>query len=222
MLLMTEINEDVKIISEANDQGGKSWFIEGIFMQGNKENKNKRIYSTETLQRESDRYNKDYIDMNRAYGELGHPAGPNINLERVSHMIKSLKREGDNFIGRAKISNTPYGNIAANLMADGARLGVSTRGLGSLKEHSTLRGVKEVQDDFHLATPADIVADPSAHDAFVHGVMEGKEWIWENGIIKENEIDKMKRTINEAAARKQTEAASIQVFSNFMKKLSGR
>jgi len=222
MLLMTEINEDVKNFSEANEQGVKSWFIEGPFMSSNQRNKNNRIYPKETLQREAARYSKDYIDQNRAYGELGHPAGPNINLERVSHIIKSLKEDGDNFIGRAKISNTPYGNIAANLMADGAILGVSTRGLGSLKEHPTLRGVKEVQSDFHLATPADIVADPSAHEAFVHGIMEGKEWIWENGVIKENEIDKMKRTINEAAARKQTEAASIQVFSNFMKKLSGR
>ena len=222
MLLMTEINEDVKNFSEANEQGVKSWYIEGPFMQSNHPNKNKRIYPFETLQREAIRYTKDYIDQNRAYGELGHPAGPNINLERVSHIIKSLKEDGYNFIGRAKISNTPYGNIAANLMADGAILGVSQRGLGSLREHSKLSGIKEVQNDFHLATPADIVADPSAHDAFVRGVMEGKEWVWENGIIKENEIDKMKKTINEAAARKQTEAASIQVFSNFMKKLSGR
>jgi hypothetical protein len=222
MLLMTEFNEDIKIISEANASGGKNWFIEGVFMQGMIENKNKRTYPTEILQREANRYTKDYIDRNCAYGELGHPSGPSINLDRVSHLIQSLKQEGNNFIGRAKITNTPYGNIVSNLMSDGACMGVSTRGLGSLKESVSKKGCMEVQQDFHLATPADIVADPSAPDAFVRGIMEGKEWVWENGIIKESEIAKMKKHIDEAASKKLTEAASIQVFSKFMSKLSGK
>lgn len=221
MLLMTEVNEDVKIISEANGSGGKNWFIEGVFMQGDLENKNKRTYPTSILQREANRYTNDYINKKRAYGELGHPSGPTINLERVSHMIESLRQDGNNFIGRAKITNTPYGNIVSNLMSEGANLGVSTRGLGSLKESVSKKGCMEVQQDFHLATPADIVADPSAPDAFVRGIMEGKEWVWENGIIKESEIAKMKKDINEAASKKLTEAASIQVFSRFMSKLSG-
>jgi len=217
MKLICEVNEDIEIISEANESGKKSYYIQGIFMQGNKENKNKRAYRTETLMREVDRYKRDYIEQNRAYGELGHPPGPTINLERVSHMIKELYQDGDNFIGKAKIMDTPYGNIVSNLMSEGARLGVSSRGLGSLKQKN---GVMEVQDDFYLATPADIVADPSAPDAFVHGIMEGKEWIWDNGIIKENEISAMKDEIEQAASRRITEETAIKVFDKFMKKLS--
>lgn len=218
MKLICEVIEDINIVTEANEAGGKNYFIEGIFMQGNRENKNKRTYRTETLAREVERYKRDYIDQKRAYGELGHPPGPTINLERVSHMIQDLKQDGDNFIGRAKIMNTPYGNIVSNLMADGARLGVSSRGLGSLQSKN---GVMEVQDDYYLATPADIVADPSAPDAFVRGIMENREWIWDNGIIKENEISAIKTAIDVAASKGVTEEASIKAFSNFMKKLSG-
>ena len=217
MKLITEVNEDVRYIVEEKD-GKKSLYIEGVFLQSNLKNRNGRMYPSEIMEKEVNRYMKEAVEGKRAFGELGHPEGPTINLERVSHMIKSLKREGDNFVGRAKISNTPYGNIAANLMADGARLGVSTRGLGSLKEHATLRGVKEVQSDFHLATPADIVADPSAHDAFVHGVMEGKEWIWDNGIIKPVQIENYKKIIEKTSSRNLEEQA-VRLFTDFIAKL---
>ena len=219
MKLICEVTEDIKVLVENAPDGKKSYFIEGIFMQGNRENKNKRTYRTETLAREVSRYKTEYIDKNRAYGELGHPSGPTMNLERVSHMIKDLYQEGDNFIVRAKITDTPYGNIVSSLMQEGATLGVSSRGLGSLKQRN---GIMEVQDDFYLATPADIVADPSAPDAFVRGIMEGKEWIWDNGIIKENEIAEMKKEINKAAARKLTEEAAIATFSKFINKISGK
>ena len=170
MKLITEVHESIEYISEANEDGEKEFFIEGVFMQANQKNRNGRVYPTEVLQREVTRYNKEYVEKNRAFGELGHPQGPTINLERVSHMIKELKQDGDNFMGKAKIMDSPYGNIVKNLIREGASLGVSSRGMGSLKAKN---GVNEVQSDFYLATAADIVADPSAPDAFVEGIMAG-------------------------------------------------
>jgi len=216
MKLITEVVEDVKIITEEGVEGKKSLYIECIFLQGNLKNRNGRKYPTELLAKEVDRYRAEQIDKNRAYGELGHPSGPSINLERVSHMIKSLVQEGDNFIGRAKIMDTPYGNIVSNLMKEGALLGVSSRGMGSLVERN---GIMEVQGDFYLATAADIVADPSAPDAFVNGIMEGVEWIWDNGVLKASQLEKAKQVINEAASKKdkkQLEEAKIRVFKHFL------
>jgi hypothetical protein len=215
MKLICEVNEELKVISEASEKGGKNLYIEGVFMQGGVKNKNGRVYPVETLAREVARYKQNYIDQKRAYGELGHPSGPTINLERVSHMITDLRREGDNFIGRAKIMDTPYGNIVKNLMGEGARLGVSSRGMGTLKDKA---GVMEVQDDFYLATAADIVADPSAPQAFVEGIMEGKEWVWENGVIREVELEQTKTTINEAASRRNTEEAVLEAFQKLLGK----
>lgn len=215
MKLICEVNEELKVITEASEKGGKNLYIEGVFMQGGVKNKNGRVYPVETLAREVARYKQNYIDQKRAYGELGHPSGPTINLERVSHMITDLRQEGDNFIGRAKIMDTPYGNIVKNLMGEGARLGVSSRGMGTLKERA---GVMEVQDDFYLATAADIVADPSAPQAFVEGIMEGKEWIWENGVIREVELAQTKSAINEAASRRNTEKAVLEAFQKLLGK----
>jgi hypothetical protein len=216
MKLICEVNEDLNLITEANERGGRSYFIEGVFMQAEQKNRNGRIYPKAIMNREVDRYIKENVNQNRAYGELGHPSGPTINLERVSHMIKELREDGNNYIGRAKIMETPYGNIVKNLMEEGARLGVSTRGMGSLKE---VNGCMMVQDDFHLATAGDIVADPSAPDAFVHGIMEGKEWVWDNGILKEVEIANYKKRINEAARSRRTENEVVEVFRNFLSKL---
>ena len=216
MKLICEVNEELKVITEANERGGRSYFIEGVFMQAEQKNRNNRTYPKEIMQREVNRYIDEHIKQNRAYGELGHPSGPTINLERVSHMIKELREDGNNYIGRAKIMDTPYGNIVKNLMDEGARLGVSTRGMGSLKERN---GCMEVQDDFHLATAADIVADPSAPDAFVHGVMEGKEWVWDNGILKEVDIAGYKKRIDEAARSRRTESEVLDVFRSFISKL---
>jgi hypothetical protein len=216
MKLICEVNEELKIITEANERGGKSYFIEGVFMQAEQKNRNGRVYPKQIMAREVDRYIREHVNQNRAYGELGHPSGPTINLERVSHMIKELHEDGNNYVGRAKIMETPYGNIVKNLMDEGARLGVSTRGMGSLKERN---GCMEVQDDFHLATAGDIVADPSAPDAFVHGIMEGKEWVWDNGVLKEVEIAAYKNRINEAARGRRTETEVLDVFRNFLPKL---
>ena len=168
MKLIKEVYENLEYIAEANADGEKEFFIEGIFMQANQKNRNGRMYPTDILEKEVERYNQEYVEKNRAFGELGHPQGPTINLERVSHMIKSLTKEGDNFMGKAKIMDSPYGNIVKNLIKEGASLGVSSRGMGSLKSKN---GVNEVQSDFYLATAADIVADPSAPDAFVEGIM---------------------------------------------------
>ena len=216
MKLITEVVEEVQIITEASENGEKSYMIEGIFMQGNQKNRNGRVYPIDILQREVKRYTDEYINKNRAYGELGHPQGPTINLDRVSHMIKELYQDGDNFRGKAKIMDTPMGKIVKNLMDEGATLGVSTRGMGSLKQ---VGGANQVQDDFMLATAGDIVADPSAPDAFVEGIMEGKEWVWDNGLIKEVEIAGYATQINEAAKKRQTEEAMLQVFSDFLRKL---
>lgn len=216
MKLICEVNEDLKLITEANERGGRSYFIEGVFMQAEQKNRNGRVYPKGIMAREVERYVRENVNQNRAYGELGHPSGPTINLERVSHMIKEIREDGNNYIGRAKIMDTPYGNIVKNLMEEGARLGVSTRGMGSLKERN---GFMEVQDDFHLATAGDIVADPSAPDAFVHGIMEGKEWVWDNGILKEVEIANYRKRINEASKSRRTEAEVVEVFRNFLTKL---
>ena len=217
MKLITEITEEVKLLSEEKENGKKNYFIEGVFMQGNIKNRNGRIYPTEVLDKEIARYNKEYVEKNRAYGELGHPQGPTINLERVSHLITSLERDGDNYKGRAKImSETPYGAIVKSLMDEGATLGVSSRGMGSLKQGKN--GVAQVQDDFYLATAADIVADPSAPDAFVEGIMESKEWVWNNGVLVEKNIEAWKREI-EGAKRHALAEAKVKVFTNFLKNL---
>ena len=217
MKLICEVNEDIKYIAEAKEDGKKQYFIEGIFMQGDIKNRNGRMYPADVLDKEVNRYNKEYITKNRAYGELGHPQGPSINLERVSHMITKLDREGSNFMGRAKImTETPYGAIVKSLMDEGAQLGVSSRGMGSLKQNK--QGISEVQGDFYLATAADIVADPSAPDAFVQGIMEGKEWVWENGVIREATIADYQKEIK-TASKKDLEEAKLRVFKNFMTKL---
>jgi len=216
MKLITEINEEVKYITEEGSEGKKNLFIEGIFLQGNLKNRNGRFYPEQVLAKEVARYTKENIDKGRAYGELGHPDGPSINLERVCMMIKSLRQEGSNFIGKAKIMDTPYGNIVRNLMSEGASLGVSSRGMGSLVEKN---GLNEVQDDFYLATAADIVADPSAPDAFVNGIMEGVDWIWDNGVLKAQKLEQARHHINEAAAKvskKELEEAKIRVFQHFL------
>ena len=216
MKLITEINEEVQILTEEAEDGKKNFFIEGIFMQAEQKNRNGRMYPVGILAKEATRYIQEYVNKNRAYGELGHPDGPTINLERVSHMIKELRQEGNNFYGKAKIMDTPYGNIVKNLISEGACVGVSTRGMGSLVERND--GVKVVKDDFYLATAADIVADPSAPDAFVRGIMEGKEWIWDNGIIKEVQIAEYKKTIQKTS-KKDLEENMIKTFANFLSKL---
>ena len=216
MKLITEVNEQINIITEANEAGGRSFYIEGVFMQAEQQNRNGRMYPLEVLKKETERYVTEYVNKNRAYGELGHPEGPTINLERVSHMTKSLRQEGNNFIGKAKIMDTPYGNIVKNLMSEGATLGVSTRGMGTLVERND--GVKVVKDDFYLATCADIVADPSAPDAYVRGIMEGKEWVWDNGIIREVDVARQKQVIQKSS-KKDLEENMIKVFKDFISKL---
>jgi len=217
MKLICEINENIQIITEANEAGEKQYFLEGILMQGNLKNKNGRVYPTETLANEVARYNREFVEQNRAYGELGHPQGPTINLERVSHMIKSLRQEGDNFVGRVKIMDTPYGNIVKNLMKEGAKLGFSSRGMGSLVKKGELM---EVQKDFYLATAADIVADPSAPQALANGIMEGKEWVWDNGILVEKDVAQIKKDINEGyGTRENREAVLLNAFNKFLKNI---
>ncbi len=215
MKLITEVIESLEYISEANENGEKEFFIEGIFMQANQKNRNGRIYPTEVLQREVARYNKEYVEKNRAFGELGHPQGPTINLERVSHMIKELKQDGDNFMGKAKIMDSPYGTIVKNLIKEGASLGVSSRGMGSLKSKN---GVNEVQGDFYLATAADIVADPSAPDAFVEGIMEGVEWVYEGGKWVEQFVEQSQKQIHNTN-KSDLEATKLKIFENFLKRL---
>ena len=216
MKLISEEATNVEFLTEADKSGGKSYFIEGIFMLANKKNRNGRIYPTEILQKEAKRYTTEFIKKKRAFGELGHPDGPTVNLERVSHMIEELEEVDQNFMGRAKILDTPYGKIVKNLIDEGAQLGVSSRGMGSLKPGGN--GVSEVQGDFYLATAADIVADPSAPDAFVAGIMEGKEWIWDNGLLKETQIQEYKDKI-EKTSRKDRENALVEAFKDFIVKL---
>ena len=217
MKLIKEVTEEIKYISELNEETGKkSHFIEGVFMQSNLKNRNGRMYPKAVMQKEVARYTTEAIEKKRAYGELGHPEGPTVNLDRVSHMIVGLKEDGDNYIGRAKILDTPMGRIVKELIDEGASLGVSSRGLGSLKEKD---GVNEVQEDFMLATAADIVADPSAPDAYVQGIMENKEWTFVNGIWQEKELDEAKDLIT-SASTKELEATKLKVFENFLTKLS--
>jgi len=216
MKLISEEATNVEFLTEAKKDGGKNYFIEGIFMQANKKNRNGRIYPTEVLQKEAKRYTEEFIIKKRAFGELGHPDGPTVNLERVSHMIEELEEVDQNFMGRAKILDTPYGKIVKSLIDEGAQLGVSSRGMGSLK--SGKDGISEVQGDFYLATAADIVADPSAPDAFVAGIMEGKEWIWDNGLLKETQIQEYKDKI-ENSSRKGRESVLVEAFKDFIVKL---
>jgi hypothetical protein len=215
MKLITEEIQDIKYLVESDGKGGKNHFITGIFMQAEKVNRNGRVYPMNVLQKEAERYNRDYVTKGRAFGELGHPENPQINLDRVSHMITSLKPEGTNFIGKAKILDTPNGKIVKSLLDGGASLGVSTRGVGSLKAYN---GYQQVQDDYKLATAADVVADPSAPDAFVQGIMEGKEWIFENGKWKERDFYRAKKLITEAS-KNEIEDVALKIFSNYISKL---
>ena len=214
MKLITEMVdfEDVEFIVEENKKGTKDYYIKGIFMQAETKNRNGRIYPKEVLAKQVKKYDEAYIKQNRAFGELGHPDGPVVNLERVSHMIKELKEDGNNWIGKAKILDTPYGKIVKNLIDEGAKLGVSSRGMGSLKKQ---QGTNVVQDDFYLA---DIVADPSAPAAFVEGIMENKEWVWDNGVIKEQEIEYYKQQMREMR-QKNVEVEKLKIFKNFLSKL---
>ena len=218
-LISEQWSDDVNYLVEEDPKTGKkNAYIEGVMLQTEVKNKNGRIYPKEVMQKEVKRYTKEYIDNNRAYGELGHPEGPTINLERTSHLITDLREDGNNFVGKAKILSTPMGNIVKNLLDDGARLGVSSRGMGSLKASNAKGGVQMVQSDFQLATAADIVADPSAPDAFVDGVMEGVEWIWDNGVIKAQKIEEYKHSIARARTQKLQEV-KLNVFSDFLKNL---
>jgi len=216
MKLISETVEDVNYLIEDDESGKKNYRIRGPFLQAEIKNRNGRIYPMNILEKEVGRYNKEYIQKNRAFGELGHPDGPTVNLERVSHMITALTPDGTNFIGEAKIMDTPYGKIVKNLIDEGAKLGVSSRGMGSLVPQ---RGAQVVKDDFYLATAADIVADPSAPNAFVEGIMEGKEWVWDNGAVKEMDIDAYKRELDRkykfAQAR---EEKAVEIFEKFMSK----
>ena len=214
-LITEEINKVEFIVEETN--GKKSMFIEGVFLQGNQKNRNGRVYRTDTLAREVDRYTDQYINNGRALGELGHPDGPTVNLDRVSHKIVSLTQEGNNFIGKAKLLDTPMGRIAKNLVDEGVTLGVSSRGVGSLTE--TKQGYKLVGEDFMLATAADIVADPSAPDAFVQGIMENKEWVYVNGILTEKKVEDTRSTVNKLVAARELEEKKIELFQNFLSNL---
>ena len=213
MKLITETTENIEVITEEKGSG-KDYKIRGIFLQGDIKNRNGRVYPVSVLAKEVNRYNKEFVEKKRAFGELGHPDGPTVNLERVSHMITSLKPEGRNFIGEAKIMDTPYGKIVKNLIDEGAQLGVSSRGMGSMKQ---VNGKNVINNDFYLATAADIVADPSAPDAFVEGIMEGKEWVWDNGVLKSMEVEKYKEEI-ERTRRAELAEAKARVFKDFLSK----
>ena len=214
-LISEHIEQDTDYLIEEKEDGSKSYKIKGIFMQADIKNRNGRVYPMEVLNKEVKRYNKEYIREKRAFGELGHPDGPTVNLERASHMITALYPDGKNYIGEAKILGTPMGNIVKNLMDEGAKLGVSSRGMGSLDQKN---GANYVRDDFYLATAADIVADPSAPNAFVEGIMEGKEWIWNNGLIKEADVAEMKENI-ESNSRKNNSKSNSLEFAKFLQKL---
>ena len=216
MKLIREEIEQVEFIVE-NRNGKKSLFIEGVFLQGNIKNRNGRMYPMETLRKEGSRYNENHIQAGRALGELGHPDGPTVNLDRVAHKIVSLKESGSNFVGKAKILGTPMGKIAANLLDEGVKLGVSSRGVGSLKP--TREGYSVVGEDFMLATAADIVADPSAPDAFVSGIMEGKEWVWDGGILREKFAEKTYKQINTLVTQKKLDEEKLSLFNDFLSNL---
>ena len=215
MKLISEEVTQSEFLIEQNDKGQKDYKIKGIFLQSNIKNRNGRIYPKEVLDKEVTRYNKEFINKKRAFGELGHPDGPTVNLERVSHMITKLYPDGNNFIGEAKIMNTPYGKIVKGLIDEGAQLGVSSRGMGSLINRG---GANYVKDDFYLATAADIVADPSAPDAFVEGIMEGKEWVWENGALIEKDIEAWRMEVYKAKKR-ELEEKKLKVFESMLKNL---
>ena len=216
MKLIREEIEQVEVIVEERN-GKKNMFIEGIFLQGDLKNRNGRMYPMETLRREVQRYSENHIHAGRALGELGHPDGPTVNLDRVSHKIVSLKENGNNFIGKAKILSTPMGKIAESLISEGVKLGVSSRGIGSLKQ--TREGVNVVGDDFMLSTAADIVSDPSAPDAFVEGIMEGKDWVWDGGILRESQVAKTYKYINTLVDQKQLDEKKLDVFNSFLNSL---
>lgn len=214
MKLITENIEEVSVLVEESN-GKKNLYIEGIFLQSEIKNRNGRVYPFDVLNREVQRYNEQYVKSGRALGELGHPDGPTVNLDRVSHRIVELRSEGSNFYGKARILDTPMGKIAKSLLDEGVKLGVSSRGMGSLEERN---GANYVRDDFMLATAADIVADPSAPDAFVNGIMEGKEWIWENGILREQQAAKYHRYISEST-RRNIEERKLKAFEHFLSNL---
>ena len=215
MKLITEVNEQVRYITEEKE-GKKALYIEGVFLQSNIKNRNGRMYPGEIMEKEINRYMKEAVENNRAFGELGHPDGPSINLDRVSHIITELRRDGDNWVGKAKLTETPMGNIARGLIESGGQLGVSSRGLGTLKENRD--GIQVVQDDFHLATAADIVADPSAPDAFVRGIMENAEWILTDKGWQQVHLEKAQKVIKEAS-RHDIEAVALKLWENFVSKL---
>ena len=215
MKLICELQEAVNYELLEEENKPKQYFIEGIFMQSERKNKNGRIYPLEVLEKEVDRYVSEYVEPKRAFGELGHPDGPTVNLDRASHMIQSLKKEGKNFVGRAKILDTPNGKIVKSLIDEGARLGVSSRGMGTLKPE---KKAQVVQNDFYLATAADIVADPSAPNAFVEGIMEGVEWIWDNGLLKAQDVERAKNNIQNAPS-KRLEEVKLNEFKNLLSKL---
>ena len=215
MKLITEMTEDIQyLVEEDKSTGVKTHFIQGVFMQAEQKNRNGRIYPLGIMTNEVTRYNKDLVSRNRALGELNHPQGPTVNLDRVSHMIKELKVQGNDVVGKAKLLDTPMGNIAKNLVSEGAQLGVSSRGMGSLEERN---GANYVKDDFMLSA-VDIVADPSAPGAFVNGIMEGKEWIWDNGVIREKQINEYQKMIEKASSRELEEKA-IYAFEDFLSRL---
>ena len=212
-LISEEIQDAEYLIEDAN--GKKNYKIKGIFLQSDIKNRNGRVYPKEIMIKEVNRYNKEFVDKKRAFGELGHPDGPTVNLERVSHMITNLQQDGSNYVGEAKIMNTPYGKIVKGLIDEGAQLGVSSRGMGSLEQRN---GANYVKSDFMLATAADIVADPSAPDAFVQGIMESKEWVWDNGRLVERDVDAWRKEIRSASRRK-LEEKKLEIFGNFLKNL---
>ena len=213
--LFSEAVEEVQYITEAKEGGGKNYKIKGIFLQADIKNRNGRVYPMEILEKEVTRYNKKFINENRAYGELGHPDGPTVNLERVSHMVTELYPDGKNFVGEAKIMETPMGKIVKNIIDEGGKLGVSSRGMGSLDQKN---GANYVRDDFYLATAADIVADPSAPNAFVEGIMEGKEWVWNNGALVEAELVELRRKFDVKKRQRDTKIEALE-FAKFLKKL---
>lgn len=214
MKLITELIEDVQYIQEDSGNGGKDYFIEGVFLQSEVKNRNGRVYPTPTLIKECRRYIKEYVEKGRALGELNHPSGPTVNLDRVSHMVKTLSESGRDVVGKAKILNTPMGTIVKNLINEGAKLGVSSRGMGSLKPRN---GYQEVQEDFMLAA-IDIVADPSAPNAFVNGIMEGKEWVWDNGMLRAQVIENYHKTIKNSSSRN-LEKNMLTVFKHFLRSI---
>ena len=211
MKLISEHLDQIEFITEDDSEGKKNYKIKGVFMEADVKNRNNRMYPMQVLEKEVKRYNKEYVQQKRAFGELGHPDGPTVNLERVSHMITKLYPDGKQFVGEAKVMDTPYGKIVKNLIDEGAKLGVSSRGMGSLEPR---RDMHVVKDDFYLATAADIVADPSAPNAFVEGIMEGKEWVWDNGIVKEVDIAQYRAELRKESKR--LEEKKVEVFKKFM------